>query len=69
MDASSAALGIHGHDGDKNRVYSIGCHGCPDSPKMGIHEGIHGGKATVLPDTPSAGWNSTRLPKNSEWIT
>src|SRR5262249_45043287 len=55
MDASPAELGIHGHNGDKNRVYSIGCHGCPDSPKMGIHEGIHGGQATVSPHTPSAG--------------
>jgi hypothetical protein len=43
MDASPAELGIHGQDGDKNRVYSICCHGCPDPPKMGIHEGIHEG--------------------------
>src|SRR5262249_16509626 len=69
MDASPAELGIHGQDGDKNRVYSIGCHGCPDSPKMGIHDGIHGAKATVLPDPPSAGRNSAQLAKNREWTT
>src|SRR5215475_14198473 len=63
MDACPADLGIHGHNGDKNRVYSICCHGCPDSRKMGIHDG----KATVSPSV-LPGPDSAQL-ANREWIT
>jgi len=63
MDAGPADLGIHGQNGDKNRVYSIRCHGCPDSRKMGIHDG----KATVSPGV-LPGRDSPQL-ANREWIT
>jgi hypothetical protein len=63
MDTCPADLGIHGQNGGKNRVYSIRCHRCPDSRKMGIHDG----KATVSPGV-LPGRDSAQL-ANREWIT
>jgi hypothetical protein len=37
MDASLVELGIHGENVAKTTVYSICCHGCPESPFLGIH--------------------------------
>jgi hypothetical protein len=42
MDVSLVQLGIHGESRAKSDDFSIACHGCPESPILGIHEGIHG---------------------------
>jgi len=34
MEASLVELGIHDGNSAKNSVYSICCHGCPESPEL-----------------------------------
>src|SRR5262245_33606640 len=63
MDASPADLDIHGQNTGKSAVASAYCHGCPESPKLGIHDDIHGPppssaiimRSWPLPETRSIG--------------
>src|SRR5262249_42720196 len=53
VDASLADVGIHGGRTGKNEASSVCCHGCPESPKMGIH--AHAALPSRAPQNPSVG--------------